>query len=92
MLLFYFVLGQVVIALLSVIPMCKLKVKKAMEAFGSCLEDKGILTSLLGPFILGMGMTLSGAVSNLYKIWHFSLSVSPLVPYEMCRQFSDHLQ
>jgi hypothetical protein len=52
------------ISLASVIPWCKDKFQKAMDAFGGCFEEKGILTSIVGPFILGMGMTLSGAVSN----------------------------
>ncbi|KAK2167553.1 hypothetical protein LSH36_26g03010 [Paralvinella palmiformis] len=57
--------GQVVIALLSVLPWCKTKFEKAMDNFACCLGDKGILTSLLGPFILGMGMTLSGSCPGM---------------------------
>jgi hypothetical protein len=55
--------GQLVLALISILPGLKDKFQKAMEEYGGCFSEKGILTSLVGPFILGMGMTLSGAVS-----------------------------
>ncbi|ELT97896.1 hypothetical protein CAPTEDRAFT_219820 [Capitella teleta] len=53
--------GQVVLALMSIFPGIKDKMLKAMEEYGGCFSEKGLLTSILGPFILGMGMTLSGA-------------------------------
>ena len=55
--------GQIVLALMSVIPWCKDKFQKAMDSFSACFSEKGVFTSIAGPFILGMGMTVSGAVS-----------------------------
>ena len=55
--------GQACLALLSLIPATKDKFDKASQEFMACFNNRGILSSLLGAFMLGVGMTLSGAVS-----------------------------
>lgn len=61
---------------MSVLPGVKQKIDKAMAEFGGCFAEKGLLTSILGPFILGMGMTLSGAVSSFSPYPLFSSTSS----------------
>ncbi|KAL3885197.1 hypothetical protein ACJMK2_025288 [Sinanodonta woodiana] len=51
--------------LLSVIPATKSYFIAVSEEFVSCFKEKGILTSLMGPFVLGIGMTLSGACPGM---------------------------
>ena len=55
-------------AVLSLLPKFKSQFHESLEAFGACFaEKKGLLTSTLGPFMLGSGMTLSGAVSTVIQ-------------------------
>ena len=49
---------------LSVIPKTKEYFQSAVRAYAGCFSDKGIVTSILGAFMLGAGMTLAGAVSD----------------------------
>ena len=58
-------LGQLIFCILSVIPKTKEYFQAAVRAYVGCFSDKGIITSGLGTFVLGVGMTLSGAVSTL---------------------------
>lgn len=57
--------GQVCMALLSLIPATKDSFHRASQEFVSCFNDRGIFSSALGAFLLGVGMSLSGAVSSL---------------------------
>ena len=56
-------IGQLCLVLMSVLPWTKVIWQEAMDGYHGGFTEKGILTSMLGPFILGAGMTLSGAVS-----------------------------
>lgn len=58
------VVGQLIMSLLSVLPSTQRLFTDAVDGFKCCLTNKGIFTSSVGPFILGIGMTLSGAVSS----------------------------
>ena len=53
--------GQVCFSILSVIPPMKGKFEQAVEEYTSCFQDKSLLTSAFGGFILGIGMALSGS-------------------------------
>ncbi|XP_078329397.1 thiosulfate transporter TsuA-like isoform X2 [Crassostrea virginica] len=57
--------GQACLALLSLIPATKDKFDKASQEFMACFNNRGILSSLLGAFMLGVGMTLSGACPGM---------------------------
>ncbi|ESO93124.1 hypothetical protein LOTGIDRAFT_162150 [Lottia gigantea] len=57
--------GQVCLNLLSVCSRTSEKFKKASEQFFKTVSEKGLLTSTLGPFILGIGMTLSGSCPGM---------------------------
>ena len=50
-------------SILSVIPPMKGKFEQAVEEYTSCFQEKSLLTSAFGGFILGIGMALSGSVS-----------------------------
>jgi hypothetical protein len=39
------------------------KFEQAVEEYTSCFQEKSLLTSAFGGFILGIGMALSGSVS-----------------------------
>lgn len=51
-------------ALLSLIPATKDSFDRASQEFVSCFNERGIFSSALGAFLLGVGMSLSGAVSS----------------------------
>ncbi len=51
------------LGILYLIPVTKEKFTEAHQGFAGCFAEKGIITSSIGPLMLGMGMTLSGAVS-----------------------------
>ncbi|XP_060561777.1 thiosulfate transporter TsuA-like isoform X2 [Ruditapes philippinarum] len=57
--------GQIVFCFLSVLPATKKLFKEAIEEYVTCFSSKGILTSGVGAFILGCGMTLSGACPGM---------------------------
>ncbi|XP_041356163.1 uncharacterized protein LOC121373552 [Gigantopelta aegis] len=57
--------GQLFLALMSVIPYTKEKFNNVVDNFMVTFDDKGILTSILGPFILGVGMTISGSCPGM---------------------------
>ena len=48
----------------------------------ACFNQKGILTSAVGAFVLGVGMTLSGAVSISFVLRVF-FEMSFLVHYRL---------
>ena len=50
-------------AVLSLVPWTKERFQKSVAAFTCGFDAKGLLTTTIGPFILGAGMTLAGAVS-----------------------------
>ncbi|KAK3101632.1 hypothetical protein FSP39_005030, partial [Pinctada imbricata] len=58
-------LGQFVFCLLSVVPQTRSKFENAERAFVQCMSEKSILTSAVGAFALGSGMTLSGACPGM---------------------------
>ncbi|XP_067653437.1 thiosulfate transporter TsuA-like [Haliotis asinina] len=60
--------GQLFLAILSVVPVTKYRFELASSEFVQCFVDKGLLTSSVGPFILGAGMTLSGACPGMVLI------------------------
>ena len=51
-------------SLMSVLPSTRRLFTDTLERFKCALSNSGLLTSILGPFILGIGMTLSGSVSS----------------------------
>ena len=58
------------LALLSVL--AKTSFDRAYTAYVGCLMKKGVVGTLIGGFLLGAGMTVSGAVSTIksdYSIW-----------------------
>ena len=60
---FHLFLAQLCFAMLSVIPPMKGKFEQAVEEYTSCFQEKSLLTSAFGAFVLGVGMALSGSVS-----------------------------
>ena len=66
---------------LSLLPATRDRFDRSMLAFTCGFEQKGILTSALGPFILGCGMTLAGAVRNNYFIEKFEISSSHIFKF-----------
>ncbi|XP_025084332.1 uncharacterized protein LOC112558218 [Pomacea canaliculata] len=57
--------GHLVLGVMSLIPICKSRLELAEEEYLCCLKKKGIITSCLGPFLLGVGMTLAGACPGM---------------------------
>lgn len=57
--------GQIVFSVLSVLPQTKQVFQDAVLEYVACFSSKGILTSALGAFTLGCGMTLSGACPGM---------------------------
>jgi len=57
--------GQLVLAIISIIPATKSKFDEGVQNFSGCFGDKGLLTSTLGPLALGSGMTVSGACPGM---------------------------
>lgn len=55
-------------AILSLLPATKDRFHSASQEFVSCFDDRGIFSSALGAFLLGVGMSLSGAVSCSHRI------------------------
>lgn len=53
--------GQFCFAIMSAIPKTRPYLDDAFHDFTGCFQNKGILTSCLGPFILGIGMTMAGS-------------------------------
>ncbi|XP_061185280.1 thiosulfate transporter TsuA-like [Saccostrea echinata] len=53
--------GQIVLSIISVIPKTKQYFERASEQFVACFVQKGILSTVLGSFIFGVGMSLCGA-------------------------------
>ncbi len=49
--------------LLSVMPGASERFRRAKDGYACVLGVKGVLTSTVGPFMLGAGMTLAGSVS-----------------------------
>ncbi|XP_071098714.1 thiosulfate transporter TsuA-like [Haliotis cracherodii] len=60
--------GQLFLAILSVVPHTKYRFEQASSEFVQCFADKGLLTSSVGPLILGAGMTLGGACPGMVLI------------------------
>ncbi|XP_062613538.1 thiosulfate transporter TsuA-like isoform X1 [Saccostrea cucullata] len=59
------VTGQLCMAILSIVPATKQKFEEASKDFVSCFTDKGFLSSAVGPFLLGIGMSLCGACPGM---------------------------
>ncbi|XP_048750778.1 UPF0394 inner membrane protein YeeE-like isoform X2 [Ostrea edulis] len=57
--------GQISMSILSLIPATKGKFEDASKEFISCFTDKGILSSALGAFVLGSGMSLCGGCPGM---------------------------
>ena len=51
------------LSVLAMLPASHFKFQKVCVYFYSNLSDKGIIASVLGGWMLGAGMTVSGAVS-----------------------------
>ncbi|KAL5019918.1 hypothetical protein ScPMuIL_002810 [Solemya velum] len=60
--------GQLCLALLSVLPWAKGRFQTASEEYAKCFSDKSILTSAIGAFVLGCGMTLAGTCPGMVLI------------------------
>ena len=59
--------GLVVFILLSLLPPTRLLLDKVRTTFAQTVESKRWIAFVMGGAILGMGMTVSGAVSSLRK-------------------------
>jgi len=57
--------GQIVLCVLSVLPPTKQHFEDAIQEYVATFTDKGVLTSTIGAFILGIGLTLSGACPGM---------------------------
>ncbi|OWF53305.1 hypothetical protein KP79_PYT00469 [Mizuhopecten yessoensis] len=57
--------GQLCFVVLAAIPKTRPYFDDAIHDFISCLREKGILTSILGPIILGIGMTMAGSCPGM---------------------------
>lgn len=66
-------------SLLSVIPLTKTLFEEAVLEYIACFSHKGIFTSAIGAFALGVGMTLSGAVSTILDTVTVLVSMFKLV-------------
>jgi len=55
--------GLVSFSVLSIIPATKQKLARARNSFVAPLRSKGVVSSIVGGALLGMGLTLSGTVS-----------------------------
>ncbi|KAK7108480.1 thiosulfate transporter TsuA-like [Littorina saxatilis] len=56
------------ISILSLIPLTREKYRHASDEFVTCVASKGVVTSCLGPCLLGVGMTLSGACPGMVLV------------------------
>ena len=65
--LFFFCLGQLVLAIISVLPWTKERFRSSYENYADVLKCKGLFPIVVGTFLLGSGMTLSGAVSTIIE-------------------------
>lgn len=61
-------IGQLCLITLSLIPWTKEKFENSLKAYYCGFEKKSIITSAIGAFVLGSGMTLCGAVSRKFYI------------------------
>lgn len=53
--------GQITLSILSKIPRTECYFKRACEQFVACFSQKGLLSTILGSFTFGVGMSLCGA-------------------------------
>ena len=60
---FFFVPGQLCFLILSYIPQTKPHITAARKTYIKSFTHKGVISTLLGAFILGSGMAVGGAVS-----------------------------
>lgn len=60
--------GQICLSILSLLPWTKSKFTKAFDAYTESFDEKGVLTSAIGAFALGSGMTLSGACPGMVLV------------------------
>lgn len=60
--------GQLGLVVLSVLPPTKEKFNRALKAYLGCFFEKSLLTSAIGAFVLGAGMTISGACPGMVLI------------------------
>lgn len=61
---FFITTAQIALSILSIIPRTKLYFEKSCDNFVACFEQKGVLSTVLGSFTFGVGMSLCGAVSK----------------------------
>ncbi|CAD5124400.1 DgyrCDS12685 [Dimorphilus gyrociliatus] len=57
--------GQIVLIVLSLLPWTKDKFSTALKAYYCGFQNKSILTSAIGAFVLGSGMTICGACPGM---------------------------
>ncbi|KAJ8311651.1 hypothetical protein KUTeg_011006 [Tegillarca granosa] len=60
--------GQICLSILSLLPWTKSKFTEAFDAYTESFDEKGVLTSAIGAFALGSGMTLSGACPGMVLV------------------------
>ncbi|XP_033725526.1 UPF0394 inner membrane protein YeeE-like [Pecten maximus] len=58
-------MGQICFLVMSAIPKARSYLDDAIHDFVCCFQNKGILTSILGPVILGIGMTMAGSCPGM---------------------------
>lgn len=63
---FFYTTGQITLSILSIIPRTKHYFEKSCEHFVDCFAYKGVLSTILGSFTFGVGMSLCGAVSTMH--------------------------
>lgn len=58
--------GQITLSILSIIPRTKRYFEDSCDQFVACFAYKGVLSTILGSFTFGVGMSLCGAVSTMH--------------------------
>lgn len=66
MLVFFYTTGQITLSILSIIPRTKHYFDESCDQFVACFAYKGVLSTILGSFTFGVGMSLCGAVSTMH--------------------------
>lgn len=65
-LVFFYTTGQITLSILSIIPRTKHYFEESCDHFVACFAYKGVLSTILGSFTFGVGMSLCGAVSTMH--------------------------
>lgn len=64
-LLCFFFTGQFCLLIMSYIPQTKPHIEAARKTYNKSFTHKGVISTIIGAFILGAGMAVGGAVSQI---------------------------